>query len=148
MKFCTYDEKLLPKQQTEWAAGYDICSAVWYVVRPNEIKLIKTWVKMVLDEWTVAFVCLRSSMPLKRWLIIPNGIWVIDSDYRWEVWIEVMNVTSEDIVIEKWDRVWQIVVQTIPNLELETTISENTFNFFDEVYPTDRGEWGFWSTWK
>lgn len=146
MRFCTYDEKLLPKQQTVWAAGYDLCSAVDIILAPWQIRAIQTGVKMVIDEWYVWIVCLRSSMPIKHWLTIPNWVGVIDSDYRWEVAVEIMNSSNEDKYIRRWDRIWQIIFQKIPETELETTVSENAFDFFDEVYPTERGEGWFWST--
>lgn len=147
MKFCTYDVGLMPNRKTEWAAWYDVCSSKNFLIRPNEIKLITTGVKMVLDEWTVWLVYLRSSMPLKKWLIIPNGVWVIDSDYRWEIWVEVMNTTKEDIIIEMYDRIWQIVIQKLDDSKIHMALSEESYNNFLENNPSSRWEGGFGSTW-
>ncbi len=64
----------------------------------------------------------RSSTPLKRGLIVANGVGVIDSDYCGptdEVKIQVLNVTDQTVILERGDRIAQGIVLPAPRVEWE-----------------------------
>ena len=85
----------------------------------------------------MALLFARSSLGVRRGLMLTNGVGVIDSDYRGEIKIGVYNFTNEPCIVENGERLAQLVVtQTaaLPVLEVE------------ELGETERGEGGFGST--
>ena len=150
---CVKDKEFLPEKQTDWAFAYDLKSREDVVIKPWEVCVVKTWVKVRLPKWIWMLVYTRSSLPIKKKLIMANWVWVIDSDYRWEVWLILMNISKEDVSIQAWERLWQCVFQReIGNLFCccvkTEVISEEDFDNFDKLFPTDRWEWWYWSTWQ
>lgn len=138
------DVKYTPMRQTKGAFAYDLYSRVNDTIKPWGIKLIPTGVKVMLPRNAWMLVYPRSSLPIKKGLIMANSVWIIDSDYRWEVHLQLMNITDKDVEIKEWERYWQAVFQGTDWLTLESDSFEN----FEEKYPTERGSWWFWSTGK
>ena len=141
------DKKYLPRKQTKGAFAYDLSSRVNDTIEPWEIKLIPTGIKVRLPEDVWMLVYPRSSLPIKKGLIMANSVWIIDSDYRGEVHLQLMNVTWNPIDIVDGERYGQAVFQ---GGELPYMIDEelDSFDTFEEKYPTERGTGGFWSTGK
>ena len=139
------DEKYLPKKQTSWAFCYDVCSRENTTIKPWEVKLIKTGVKVALPLWVAMLIYPRSSLPIKKGLIMANSVGIIDSDYRWEIHLQLMNITDHEIEIKDGERYWQAMYQW--SIEGEIKI-EKSFDTFEEDYPTERGTGWFWSTGK
>jgi dUTP pyrophosphatase len=103
----------LPAYQTAGAAAFDLASAVEMVVAPGEIALVPTGLVVAAPAGHFLGVFARSSTPLKRGLMVANGVGIVDEDYSGpadEVKIQVFNVTSAAVTIRPGDRLAQGVV--------------------------------------
>ena len=115
-------------------------------VLPWEVELIPLWIKLKMNKWECCLVMSRSSMPLKKWCLIPNWVWLIDSDYRGELHLEVYNFSNEIVKFMKWEKCWQLVF--IKHMQDIVTMPIELYNNREELYKSERGEWWFWSTWN
>lgn len=153
---CTYDESLLPEKKTDWAACFDFKAAKEITIPAKSVLLIPSWVRTSMPIWWVLKLYPRSSLP-KKWLIFPHSVWIVDADYRWDIFIQVYNFKDQDITIEKWERIaqWEFspcFVKSgvygswyIPNLKV--IVDQLEYDNFALNYSTQRGEWWHWSTW-
>lgn len=79
---CKGENELLPQRETKYSAGYDFKAAETVVVSGHDKPvLVKTGVKAKLNAGTVLLLADRSSNPVKRGLVLSNGLGVIDADY-------------------------------------------------------------------
>jgi dUTP diphosphatase len=128
----------LPAYATEGAAGFDFYCRCETVVTPGEIVLIPSNVVLRVPDGHVLLVALRSSTPLRKHLIMPNGIGVIDSDFCGptdEIAIQVLNIGTAAEVVQRGERVAQgLLVPSVRCSWVET----------DAAQRRDRG--GFGST--
>ena len=100
----------LPQYQTAGAAGFDLASSVEMVVLPGEVALVPTGLVIEVPRGHVLGIFARSSTPLKRGLMLANGVGVVDSDYCGpadEIKIEVLNFTAAPVTIGRGDRLAQ-----------------------------------------
>src|SRR5688572_32512730 len=100
----------LPAYGTDEAAGFDLAAAQDVTVAPGQIALVRTG--LVIEVQTGHFLAIfaRSSTPLKRGLVVANGVGVIDSDYSGpndEIMIQVLNFTAADVRVTRGDRLAQ-----------------------------------------
>lgn len=112
----------LPGYGTSEAAGFDLASAHDMVVRPRQIVLVRTGLVIEVPTGYFLAIFARSSTPLKRGLIVANGVGVLDPDYSGpndEVMIQVMNVTDADVPISRGDRLAQGIVLPAPRVTWE-----------------------------
>ena len=121
----------LPSYSTSEAAGFDLAAAHDLVVAPRQIALVRTGLVIEVPSGYFLAIFARSSTPLKRGLIVSNGVGVIDSDYSGpndEVMIQVMNITHSDVTIGRGDRLAQGIVLPAPRVTWEevTEIREVT----------------------
>ena len=103
----------LPSYQTSGSAGFDLAANVDMIVAPGEVTLVPTGLVIGVPADHFLAVIARSSTPLKRGLMVANGVGVVDADYcgpKDEVKIEVYNFTSAPVAIKKGDRLAQGVV--------------------------------------
>jgi dUTP pyrophosphatase len=103
----------LPSYQTAGAAGFDLAASADLVVSPGEIRLVPTGLVIEVPAGHFLGIFARSSTPLKRGLIVANGVGVLDSDYcgpEDEVRIQVLNVTQAPVSIVRGDRLAQGVI--------------------------------------
>lgn len=103
----------LPSYQTAGAAGFDLAASADLVVPPGEIRLVPTGLVIEVPQGHFLGIFARSSTPLKRGLIVANGVGVLDSDYcgpEDEIRIQVMNVTQAPVSISRGDRLAQGVI--------------------------------------
>ncbi|WP_281694813.1 dUTP diphosphatase, partial [Collinsella tanakaei] len=108
------------------------------VLQPFERALISTGLAIALPDGYAGFVQPRSGMAIKKGLSILNTPGLIDAHYRGELKIIAINLDPhEPIVIEKGDRIAQLVIQAVPSVTLLEV---------DELDETDRGEGGFGSS--
>lgn len=135
---------LIPQYKTEGAACADLSSSIDIQLRPWEFKYVPTWVKVVMPEGWKAHIYGRSSLPKKKHLMF-TGTGIIDWDYRWEIMMPIFNFSEDTVEIRKQERVGQIEFLRMDKFEIE----ENTKDYWkvEELYPSDRGEWGLGSTW-
>jgi dUTP pyrophosphatase len=108
---------LLPQRQTLLSAGYDLSSYEDVVIQPGEIKLIPTGLKVKLGDNEVLLVYSRSSLSIKKGLMMSNGVGVIDADYynndqnEGHIMVPLYNFKDEPITISKFERIAQGVFQ-------------------------------------
>jgi len=100
----------LPAYQTAGAAGFDLAASQDVVVAPSSIALIPTGLVIQVPAGHFLGVFARSSTPLKRGLMVANGVGVIDRDYcgpEDEIKIQVLNFTAQPVQVKKGDRLAQ-----------------------------------------
>ncbi len=129
----------LPLYTTEGSAGMDIRAAVEneMIIHPSEIVLVPTNLSVEIQEGFEIQVRPRSGLAIKNGIGILNSPGTIDSDYRGEVKIIMMNFGKEDFVISRGDRIAQLVVSKV----YHAVIEEN-----NELNSSKRGEGGFGHT--
>lgn len=131
----------LPKYATKEAAGMDLRAAVVepIVLSPGQRMLVPTGLQMALPHGYEAQIRPRSGNAYKHGITMLNSPGTIDSDYRGEVKVLAVNLGQEDFIIERGDRIAQMVIAPIIQPELEEV---------DELPDSERGSGGFGSTGK
>jgi dUTP diphosphatase len=112
----------LPAPATGRAAGFDLASAVDIEIPPGGIRLVGTGLVIGVPDGYFLGIFARSSLPLKRGLIVANGVGVIDADYCGpgdEIKIQVLNVTEAPVKVLKGERLAQGIVLPCPRIEWE-----------------------------
>ena len=129
----------LPSYETIASAGMDLRANVEEVVvlKPFERKLIPTGLFMSIPVGFEAQVRPRSGLALKKGITCLNSPGTIDADYRGEIGVILANMSNEEFVVQKGDRIAQMVIAKHERAEWEEVSS------LDE---TDRGAGGFGST--
>lgn len=129
----------LPFRATEGSAGADICACIEndVTVEPGKIKKIPTGIAIEIPVGFGGFIFPRSSLATKYGITLPNCVGVIDSDYRGEVCVPVINLGEESFTVKNGDRIAQMVIMPYEAAEYETV---------PELSETERGEGGFGST--
>ncbi|MGH6815895.1 MAG: dUTP diphosphatase [Hyphomicrobiaceae bacterium] len=131
----------LPQYETEGAAGLDLCAALaeteTLVLEPLARALVPTGLVLALPAGFEAQIRPRSGLALRHGVTVLNSPGTIDSDYRGEVKVLLVNLGSEPWEIRRGQRIAQLVVQPVVRVELVET-----------PVPTDtpRGAGGFGST--
>jgi dUTP pyrophosphatase len=112
----------LPAYQTVGAAGFDLSASQDMTVPPGEVRLVPTGLVVEVPAGHFLGVFARSSTPLKRGLMVANGVGVVDPDYSGptdEVKIEVVNFTSAPVTVRRGDRIAQGIVLPAVRVEWE-----------------------------
>ncbi|MEI3254474.1 MAG: dUTP diphosphatase [Candidatus Gastranaerophilaceae bacterium] len=142
LKIQKLDEKVtVPCYQTEGAAGMDLCAFLNEPVtlKSLERKLIPTGLKMELPQGYEAQVRPRSGMSIKHGITLVNCVGTIDEDYRGELCVPVINLSTEEFTIQNGDRIAQMIISPVTKAEISVVT---------ELSDTQRGEGGFGSTGK
>jgi dUTP pyrophosphatase len=133
-----HDGLPLPTRQTAGAAGYDVCSAEpEFTIGPRERRLVRTGLALAIPPGYEAQVRPRSGLAVKHGLTLPNSPATIDSDYRGELMIPMINLGAEPVVVTRGMRIAQLVFQRVEAVELQEVA---------ELPPSERGEGAFGST--
>ena len=129
----------LPKYQTELSAGMDLYANIDepITLKPLERTLVKTGLFISLPKGYEAQVRPRSGLAFKNGITVLNTPGTIDAEYRGEIGVILVNLSSQDFTINDGDRIAQMVIA-----KHETAIWEEVENL-DE---TNRGEGGFGSS--
>lgn len=130
----------VPFRATPGSAGMDLyaCIDEAITIAPHEIKLIPTGIAIALESAEyVAYLYARSGLAIKHGIAPANCVGVIDSDYRGEVCVGLVNQTNEPFTIEPEERIAQMVISPVVLPEIEVV---------DELDDTERGAGGFGST--
>ena len=104
---------VLPYRSTENSAGYDFECYTDTLIPPYQIMLIPTGIKCQIDEGYYLQLALRSSTPMKKHLMLANGIGIIDSDYynnpdnEGHIMFQVINFTNKEVFIPAGERIGQ-----------------------------------------
>lgn len=113
------DIPLPPYGSTE-AAGFDLAAADDLTIGARSIALVRTGLVVEVPSGYFLAIFARSSTPLKRGLIVANGVGVIDPDYCGptdELMIQVLNITDGDVTVKRGDRLAQGIVLPAPRVE-------------------------------
>ena len=131
----------LPYKATEGSAGADLfaCIDEPMTVKPGEIVFIPTGIAVEIPKGYGGFMFPRSSIACKNGISFPNGVGVIDSDYRGEISAVLINHSQNSYTVNHGDRVAQMVIMPVENAE---------YTLANELSDTKRGEGGFGSTGK
>lgn len=129
----------LPEYATIQSAGMDLraCLPEPVTLAPMERKLIPTGIYIALPEGYEAQVRPRSGLALKQGITVLNAPGTIDADYRGEIGIILINLSSETVTIQHGDRIAQMVIAAYTRIGWEEA---------DSLESTDRGTGGFGST--
>jgi dUTP pyrophosphatase len=129
----------LPRYMTPQAAGMDISAAVEtpLTLRPGQIALVPTGFAMALPTGYEAQIRPRSGLAVKHGVGIINSPGTIDSDYRGEVKIALINMGPADYLLQRGERVAQMVIQTVCRARLAVV---------EKLDETDRNIGGFGHT--
>lgn len=129
----------LPSYATEGSAGLDLMAAIAEPVSlaPFERKLIATGIAIALPQNYEAQIRPRSGLALKHGITCLNTPGTIDSDYRGEINVLLINLSDKEFVIEPKTRIAQMIISQYQHVTLEHV---------DELDSTMRGSGGFGST--
>lgn len=136
-----------PEYKTADAAGADLSVAETTVVEPGKATILPLGIAVEIPENHFGMLSLRSSTPIKKGLFIPNGVGIIDADYRGELGLIVAPLGNEAITIEKGERIAQLVILPC-RYQFSVQGAELIENYTEvaELSDTVRGEGGFGST--
>lgn len=132
---------VLPAYETDGSAGMDLraCLKEPVTILPGKRALIPTGISIELPHGLEAQVRARSGLAVKHGIGLVNGVGTIDSDYRGEIRIALINWGDEAFVINDKDRIAQLVVARYEKVEWQRT---------DILSESERGSGGFGHTGK
>ncbi|WP_379545452.1 dUTP diphosphatase [Qipengyuania sp. DSG2-2] len=127
----------LPTYATQGAAGMDVVSAEDAVIAPGARHAVATGLSVAIPMGYEIQVRPRSGLALKHGITVPNTPGTIDSDYRGELKVILINHGTQDFTIARGDRVAQLVV---------APVTQGEWQEVDALDDTERGAGGFGST--
>lgn len=129
----------LPSYETEWAAGMDLRAAVGepLILQPGERAMVPTGIRIAIPHGFEAQVRPRSGLAIRHGLSMVNTPGTIDSDYRGEVRVLLINHGQEPFTIRRGDRIAQMVFAPVVRAVWAVQQSLET---------TERGDGGFGHT--
>ncbi len=127
----------LPEYATPGAAGVDLRSRKDLILRPMERAMVPTGLRVAIPDGFEAQIRPRSGLAIKHGISMVNTPGTIDSDYRGEIQVLLINLGQEDFSIAVGDRIAQMVICPVVQASFEVVM---------ELTDTDRGEGGFGST--
>lgn len=129
----------LPEYGSQEAAGADLhaCLEQTVTIMPGEVVMIPTGIALEVPSGCAGLIYARSGIAVKRGLAPANKVGVIDSDYRGEIKVALLNHSQAPQIVEPGERVAQFVI---------TPVFTPEYIFTDELSDTERGIGGFGST--
>jgi dUTP pyrophosphatase len=126
----------LPARATSGSAGYDLCAAVQHelVLAPGDRAVVPTGYRIAIPPGYEGQIRPRSGMALSHGILLPNAPGTIDSDYRGELRVILLNAGENAYSVHRGDRIAQLVIAPVTTAE---------FWECDRLESTDRGERGF-----
>lgn len=139
VRYKAEDGVLIPSYQSSGSAGMDVRAHLTQDVtlKSGCIAAIDTGLYLEIPEGYEVQVRSRSGLALKNGIIVLNSPGTIDSDYRGEIKVILMNLSDKDFIIRDRDRIAQLVLSRYERAELQAS---------DELSDTERGCGGFGST--
>lgn len=131
----------IPEQKSSGASGFDLHAAIKerLTIEPGKWKLVTTGISLAMPEGLEAQVRPRSGLALKSGITVLNTPGTIDADYRGEIGVILLNLGEQPFVIQRGDRIAQLVFQQVPQVELQVV---------NQLETTIRGAGGFGHTGK
>lgn len=136
------ENAVVPKAATGGSAGMDLyaCLDSDVTLRPGERALIPTGIAIALESnLYVAYIYARSGLAIKSGITLSNCVGVVDSDYRGEVKVGLINLSDSEYTVTNGDRIAQMVIAPVITPEIAEV---------DELDKTERADGGFGSTGK
>ena len=127
----------LPQYQTAGSAGLDLCTIEDFTLKPLERKLVGTGIRIAVPQGYEAQVRPRSGLAIKHGITLVNTPGTIDSDYRGEIKIIVINLGKKVVSFNRGDRIAQLVICPVIHAQLQEVVT---------LDDTERGLGGFGST--
>jgi len=129
----------LPTYQSDEAAGVDLCASIEEPMKilPWEKEIIPCGISISMPRGLEAQVRPRSGLAFKHGITILNTPGTIDSDYRGEIKVVLINLSKQEFIIQPNDRIAQMVF---------SNVSQVKFKEVDDLDATKRGTGGFGST--
>lgn len=132
-----YKNQVPPLYATSGSAGCDLISNDDVILPPGKWAAVGTGLYLEIPKGYVAQVCPRSGLAMKHGVSVLNAPGIIDSDYRGEVKVLLVNHDSLRYTVKKGDRIAQLVFMPVVQVQMKHV---------DQLTGTDRGEGGFGST--
>ena len=127
----------LPVYATDGAAGMDVLAAEDLTLAPGQRHAVATGLAVAIPQGFEIQVRPRSGLALKHGIAVPNTPGTIDSDYRGEIKVIMINHGTEDFAIARGDRIAQLVL---------ASVTQAAWHEVGQLDATVRGEGGFGST--
>lgn len=127
----------LPQQATPGSAGYDLASAEEVILQPMERKLVATGIRIAIPHGFECQIRPRSGLAIRHGISLPNTPATIDSDYRGEIKVPMINLGAESFTITRGMRIAQMIF---------AEVAHAVFSEVSDLPESDRGEGGFGST--
>lgn len=129
----------LPKYETTGSAGMDLKANLDAKITLNSLErtLVPTGLYIALPKGFEAQVRARSGLAIKQGISLVNAVGTIDSDYRGEVKVALVNLSNDSVTIKPGDRIAQLVIARYERVDWELV---------DALDETERGAGGFGST--
>jgi len=126
----------LPGYSTKFSAGMDLRASLEHpvVLKPMERSLIPTGIFIELPKNFEAQIRPRSGLALKKGITVLNTPGTIDSDYRGEICVILINLSMKDFIVDDGERICQMIITKHETIEWEPV---------DTLEVTDRGAGGF-----
>lgn len=124
-----------PLRGSEHAAGYDLFSNEDKIIEPGDRALVCTGIQVSIPEQHYGRIAPRSGLACKFGIDVGAG--VVDSDYRGKVKVLLINNGKEPFIVNKHERIAQLILEKISNLPL---------TIVKDLNATERGDGGFGST--
>ena len=131
----------LPKYQSKEASGVDLCASIKsdITIPPWEKEIIACGISVSMQTGMEAQVRPRSGLAFKHGITVLNTPGTIDSDYRGEIKVILINLSKEKFIVRPLERIAQMVFSNVTKVE---------FKEVDNLDETNRGQGGFGSTGK
>lgn len=149
LMYTVSDDRLEPYIGSSLAAGMDLrCNisvrkdSPWTILKPNESITFGTGVRVAIPVGWVGLVMPRSGFGFKYEVMLANSVGVIDADYRGEIMVKLVNRGKEDMTLQPFDRVVQMVIVPHWYMKHKQKLSKEDF---DKLI-TERGDKGFGSS--
>lgn len=129
----------VPSYATSGSAGMDLCALLEeeITLAPGARTLVPTGLSLEMPEGIAALIYARSGLAIKHGIVPANCVGVIDSDYRGEVKVGLINQSDEPYTVKPGERIAQMIFTPVIQAELTVT---------DSLSETSRGSGGFGST--
>ena len=127
----------MPAMATAGAAGYDLCASRHVVLAPGRHAMVPTGLRISMPHGLEAQIRPRSGLAARHAVTVLNSPGTIDSDYRGEICVILINHGEREFVIEPGMRIAQMVFARVTEVEFRPEVKLAT---------SDRGEGGFGST--
>lgn len=121
IKIINKSDNLLPEYATSGSSGMDLRAFLKedLIIKPLERVVIPTGLYVEIPDGYEIQIRARSGLALKHGLSLPNGIGTIDSDYRGELGVIIINLSKEEYTVKSGDKIAQMVLSKYEKIQLE-----------------------------